>query len=175
MPDVAELYGGPPAVDQSGNLTVWAIPGGTAGIDLDQIKVSDLTAASAKRITYSFVPGGYSVTQPQEKNEDERLTSPQRKQSLGKVNPEFSDLEYVDSDDPNSAAVILKAGGSWIFVERRNTPQKTLAAASQIVRAIKVDLGVQDLAPADGTGKFKCRQAAVVEYISARHALSTGS
>lgn len=175
MADVAEQLGGPPAVDQTGNLTIWVIPGATAGVNLDALTVANLTAATAKRITYSFTTDGYTLTMPQEKNDDDRLTAPQRKQSLGKVNPEFSDFKYVDSLDAASAAQILKDGGSWIVVERRNVPQTTLAAVSQIVRGIKISLGVQSPGPTNGSGKFTKTQAVVVDYVSAEHALIAGA
>lgn len=171
MPDVAEPQSGPPAVDQTGNLTIWCIPGATAGINLDAIKASDLAAASAKRITYSFTPTGWSLSLPQDKEEDNRLTAPQRRQALGRVNPDLADLQYVDSDDPTSAATILTSG-SWIFVERRKVPNATLAAAAQKIRAIKVNLGVQAPGETQGTGKFTLTQTAVIEYVSEIHPLA---
>lgn len=174
MPDVVEPQNGPPAVDQTGNLTIWAIPGDTAGIDLDKLTVTNLTAATAKRITYSFTPDGWALTLPQEKNDDDRLTAKQRRQSLGRVNPELADLKYVDSDDAGSAAEILSPG-SWIFVERRKTDNAVLAAAGQKVRGIKVSLGVQAPGETNGSGKFTKTQTAVVEYVSEEHALLAGS
>lgn len=172
MADAAEALGGPPAVDQTGNLTIWAIPGATAGHNLDQITKANLDAATAKRITYSFLPQGWNLSMPQEKNPDPRLTAIQTKQSLGVVNPELADLLYVDSTDAASAAEILKAGGSWIFVERRNVANSVVANTGQIVRAIKVTLGVQAPGPTDGSGKFTKSQTAVVEYVSNEHALT---
>lgn len=172
MADAPEQLGGPPAVDQTGNLTIWAIPGGTAGVNVDALTAANLGAVTAKRITYSFLPDGYSLTMPQEKNDDDRLTSPQRRQSLGKVNPDFSDFKYVDSTDSTSAAEILKAGGSWIIVERRKVPQTTVAAATQIVRGILISLGAQAPGPTNGTGKFSKTQAVVVEHVGAEHALT---
>lgn len=171
MADVVEPQNGPPAVDQTGNLTIWAIRGNTSGIDLDAIKVANLEAASAKRITYSFVPSGYALTMPQEKNDDPRLTARQRRQSLGIVNPELADLEYVDSESADSASVILAEGGEWIFVERRKVSNRELAAAGQKVRALKVNLGVQAPGSLQGS-KFTQTQVAVVDYVSAEHALT---
>lgn len=173
MADEIEVNGGPPAVDQSGNLTIWAMKAPTSGsLDLDAVKVTDLAAAACKRITYSFTPDGYSLTNPQEKNDDDRLTSPQKRQALGKTSPELADLKYVDTVDPKSAAVILKDPGSYIFFERRNVPQTKAATVGDIVRAMRLSLGVQAPGPTNGSGKFTLQQAAVVEYLSAPHALA---
>ena len=174
MADTVEPQGGPPAVDQTGNLVIWAIPGDTE-IDLDALTVDDLDAVTAVRITYSFTPDGYALTLPQEKTDDPRLTASQRKQALGRVNPELQDLKYVDSSDEASAAQILKNGGPWVLVERRNVPNTTLATAGQIVRGLQLTLGVQAPGPTDGTGKFTKTQVAVVEYVGPEHALTAGS
>lgn len=178
MADAPEVQGGPPAVDQTGNFTVWAIPGDTVGFNPDAVTKAMLDAASAKRITYSFLQDGYQFSMPQEKSDDPRLTSAQRRQSLGIVNPEFADLGYVKSESATSASQILKAGGSWYFVERRGVPQSQTAQVTPTadkVRAIKVTLGVQAPGPVDGSGKFTQRQAVVVDYVGEEHALTTGA
>jgi hypothetical protein len=172
MADVAEPYGGPPAVDQTGNLTIWAIPAGTAGVNLDAITAANLGATTAKRITYSFTEDGWNPSPTQAKLTDNRLTSPQGRQSLDRVVNEVPDITVVDSSDAASAAEILKAGGDWIFVERRNVPQTTLAAAAQKVRAYSLSLGTQRPGPITNTGKFTKQHAVAVNYISAEHALS---
>jgi len=163
MADVAEAFGGPPAVDQSGNLTIWAIPGRT--ISQTAPSAALLGGATAFRVTYSFLTGGWALTAPQEKPTDERLTSPQVRESLGKVTPALADLNYVDSTDAGSAAVVLAAGGAFQFIERRNVPQTTLAAAAQKVRVINVNLGKQAPGPTDGTGKFSLTQAVAMESL----------
>src|SRR5690554_2469078 len=118
MADVAELFGGPPAVDQTGNLTVWWVP---TISDLAAPKAStEIGGASSYRVTYSFVPGGWNPDGDQEKLTDERLTAPQVQESLGKTTRTLS-LEYVDSSSAGSAAVVLTEGQSGYFVERRNT------------------------------------------------------
>lgn len=163
MPDVAELVGGPPAVDQTGNLTVWWVPA-IANLATG-VTIAELGGAQSFRLTYSFTTDGWSLTMPQEKLDDERLTSPQRKQSLGKINPDLADLKYVDSDAAGSAAVVLKGKTSGFFVERRKVAQTVLATAAQNVRIIQVGLGVQAPGPTDGAGKFTITQPAVVERV----------
>lgn len=170
MADAIEVAGGPPAVDQTGNLTVWAIPANGVA-NLDAVKLTELGATGAKRITYSFTPDGWNPNITQEKQDDDRLTSPQRRQGFGRTLPEVPDLVYVDSTAVTSAAEILKDGGDWVFVERRNVPQTELAKAADKVRAYKLGLGLQVPGPI-GSGKFTKRQPVVVEYVSKEHALA---
>ena len=170
MPDVAELFGGPPAVDQSGNLTIWAIAGTT--ISQSAPSAAALGGAACYRVTYSFRTGGWVVAAPQEKLTDERLTAPQSKQSLGKITPDIGDLDYVDSTAAGSAAVVLAAAGAFQFIERRNVPQTAIAAAAQKVRVLNVTLGAQTPGPADGTGKWSYTQAVAVDSLGALVALA---
>jgi hypothetical protein len=163
MPDVVETFGGPPAVDQTGNLTIWAIPGRT--INQATPSVALISGATCFRVTYSFMSGGWAVTAPQELLADTRLTSPQDRQSLGRTTPALADLMYVDSTAAGSAAAVLAAGGEFQFIERRNVPQTTLAVAAQRVRVINVTLGAQVPGPTDGTGKFAIMQAAAVDSL----------
>lgn len=170
MPDVAEAFGGPPAVDQSGNLTIWVIAGRT--IDKAAPSAALLGGAACYRITYSFTTGGYTLTAPQEILPDERLTSPQDKQALGKISPALAPLAYVDSTTAGSAAVVLAAGGLFQIIERRNVAQTVLAAAVQKVRVIDVNLGTQAPGPTDGTGKFTITQVAAIDALGAVVALA---
>jgi hypothetical protein len=165
MPDVAELFGGPPAVDQSGNLTIWAVK---AIADPSAPKLTELSAAGATRITYSFTTSGWTLGGTQERLTDERLTSPTTKESLGRTTPTLGDLAYVDSEAAGSAAVVLADGGDWYFVERRGVAQTVVATVGQKVRVIHVTLGPQIAGPTDGTGKFTLTQAAAIESVSAK-------
>ena len=72
------------------------------------------------------------------------------------------DLKYVDSTDAKSAAVVLTEGLSGFLVERRNTPNGTLIAASQKVRVIPCTLGAQNPGPLNGTGKFTINQQVAI-------------
>lgn len=163
MADVAEAFGGPPAVDQSGNLTIWAIPGRTISQTLPSVAL--IGGVTAFRITYSFTPSGWALSATQEKLTDERLTAPAVREALGKTTPALADLVYVDSTAAGSAAVVLAAGGEFQFIERRNVSQTTLALAAQKVRVINVNLGKQLPGPTDGTGKFTLTQAVAVESV----------
>ena len=165
MADVAETQNGPAAVDQTGNLTIWAIAGRT--ISQSSPSAALLGGSSCFRITYSFTPSGWTLTAPQELLPDARLTSLQDRQSLGKITPALADLGYVDSSDAGSAAVVLAAGGLFQFIERRNVAQTVLAASSQKVRVINVNLGAQAPGPTAGDGKFTYTQVAAVESLGA--------
>ena len=163
MADVAELFGGPPAVDQNGNLTIWAVK--TPLASLAAPKVTELGGATAFRITYSFVSGGWVLTMPQSKNADPRLLAPVVKESLGVLTPALAELKYVDSAAAGSAAVVLTEG-LWDFVERRNIDQKVVATVGQPVRAMRLNLGPQVPGPTDGAGKFSLTQAVAIESIT---------
>lgn len=163
MADVAEAIGGPPAVDQSGNLTLWWVP---TIANPDAPTAAEIGAAGAKRFTYSLTEGGWTPSAPQEKNDDIRLTSKQRKQSFGISTPELGDLIYVDSTDATSAAVILASQTGGYIVERRGVAQATLIAAAQKVRVWKVTLGNEAPGPVTGSGKFTYLRPIVVEYMS---------
>lgn len=171
MADVIEVANGPSAVDQSGNLTVWWVP---TIADVTKPKLTEIGAGT--RITYSFTPGGWALTMPQEKLPDERLTSPQNKQALGKVTPELADLNYVDSEDPNSAAVVLApvapaASKGGFFVERRNVAQTELGKVGDKVRVIDANVGAQAPGPTDGTGKFTLTQPVAINSVTGPVAL----
>ena len=165
MADAVEVVGGPPAVDQSGNLTVWWVP---AIADVNAPKLTEVAAGT--RITYSFLSDGWNVQMPQEKLDDARLTSPQKRQSLGMVSPALDDLKYSDSTDTGSAAVVLapasgETSKSGYFVERRNVAQTELGAVGDMVRVIDCAVGVQVPGPTQGAGKFTLQQAVAVNKI----------
>lgn len=161
MVDVAETVGGPPAVDQTGNLTLWWV---------DTISNPDVPTeveiGAGKRITYSLTADGWSPSAPQERVEDPRLTSPQRKEAFGVSTPTLGDLVYVDSTDVASAAVVLAAETSGYIVERRGISNPTLIDADQKVRVWKVTLGREAPGPVSGSGKFTLLRPIVVEYMS---------
>ena len=163
MADVAETQNGPSAIDQTGNLTIWAIAGRT--ISQSSPSAALLGGSTCFRLTYSFTTAGWSLTAPQALLTDERLTSVQDRQSLGKVTPAIADLVYVDSSESGSAAVVLAAGGLFQFIERRNVAQTVLAATAQKVRVINVNLGLQAPGPTDGTGKFTYTQAVAMDSL----------
>lgn len=150
MADVIEI--GPPAVDQSDNLTLYWVP---TIADPAKPKLAEIKAG--KRITYSFVPGGYDLNGDQEVTKDERLTLGQSYESLGKSSASLV-LKYVDSEDPDSACVLLVEGSEGFIVERRGLPNRTEELAKQKIRPIKVKLGKQIPGPIDGTGKFSYTQ-----------------
>lgn len=157
MADVAETTP-VSAVDQSGNTTIWWVP---SIADAAAPKVSEIGATGAKRVTYSFTPDGWGMTEAQEKVADDRLTLSQTLEALGKSTASLT-LKYVDSTDAASAAVLLTEGTIGYFVERRGVANSTLVAAGQKVRVIKVQLGKQIPGPVDGTGKFTIMQETAI-------------
>ena len=159
MADVAESLVPPPAVDQSGNLTIWWVP---TIADVSAPKAAtEIGAAGSFRITYSFTAGGWKLAGAQAKKKDDRLTLKQSLESLDKKDVTLT-LDYVDSSAAGSAAVLLTEGLSGYFVERRSTPNATIAAAAQKVRVIPVTLGAQLPGDITGDGKFTIHQETAV-------------
>jgi hypothetical protein len=158
MADVAESFTGPSAVDQSGNLTVWWVPTIADVTAPTAIEVGD---SEAFRVTYSFISGGWTLTGSQEKLADDRLSSPQSFETLGKSMASLV-LGYVDSSSAGSAAVVLVENAEGFFVERRGVAQAELVTAGDLVRVIPVTLGKQIAGPVDGTGKFTYMQETAV-------------
>jgi hypothetical protein len=150
MPDVIELP--PPAVDQSGNLTIFWV---STIADVNAPKVAEIKAG--KRITYSFTENGWQPSGDQETVKDPRLTLPQDLESFGKKTKGLT-VQYVDSTEANSASVILVEGEAGYFVERRLAPNPTDVAAGQKVRVWPVVLGEQAPDQPTGTGKFTTTQ-----------------
>jgi len=160
MPDVADTT--PPAVDQTGNLTIWWVPT-IANVLLPT--AAELAVASAKRITYSFTSDGWNPTGEQAVNDDPRLTLPQPLQAFGTTATGLT-MRYVDSTSPDSAAVVLApvAPATELpghFVERWGVPNATVAASGQKVLVHKVSVGRQLRGPRDGNGKFTLTQKAI--------------
>ncbi|PPF56090.1 hypothetical protein C5B94_03990 [Clavibacter michiganensis] len=149
MADIIE--DAPPAVDVTGNLTIFWVP--TIALP-DTPTVAEIKAG--KRITYSFTPDGWAPTGDIEKLVDARLSLPQDLEAFGKVTNGLAP-KYVDSTDPNSAAVVLVPGTVGYFVERRNIPNKTDVAAGQKVRVLPATLGPQ-FPDAPANGKFTISQ-----------------
>lgn len=166
MADVAELAP-PPAVDIFGNLTIWWV---ATILDTAAVKAAtELGAVTSFRVTYSFISGGFPITSAQEKTTDERLSLLEVLESLGKITTNFGDgIEYVDSTQSTSAAVVLKPVSpattkSGYFVVRQNVPQGTVAVAAQKGTVYPVTLGPQRRGDiADAAGKFRFKQQVVL-------------
>jgi hypothetical protein len=158
MADLAEDYAGPPAVDQLGNLTVWWVPTIADPSAPTAIEIGD---TEAFRLTYSFTATGWTLAGTQVKGTDDRFTSPQTFETLGKT-ARTLDLGYVDSVAAGSAAVVLVENAAGFFVERRGVDQSELITAGDMVRVVPVKLGAQIEGPLDGTGKFTYMQMTAI-------------
>ena len=161
MVDVADTI--PPAMDIDGNLVIWWVP---TIADLAAVKAAtEIGGAGSFRLTHSFTPGGFNFGGSQAKNPDERLALLEILETLGKITRSLS-LEYVDSEDVKSAAVVLKPvapaeNKSGYFVVRPMVSNKILATAAQKGYVIPVTVGKQ-LRPVTGTGKFLVMQETVI-------------
>jgi len=171
MADVAEGLVPPPAVDQTGNLTIWWVP---TIADVSAPKAAtEIGAAGAFRLTYSFTEDGWDFDVSQDKNADARLTLKQPLEALGSSKISLKTLKYVESSAAGSANVVLVEGTSGYFVERAGVANSSLAAAAQKVRVIPVTLGKQNPGPRDGSGKFTVvQEVAVTGVVGAPVALA---
>lgn len=144
-----------PAVDWLGNLTVAWCTGAPP------TPMTATAAKGGKRVTYSFVAGGWKVGNSQAVMKDPRESLVQDLEAFDKVVAGLT-MQYVDSIDPNSAAVLLTAGTLGYFVERRSTRTQNDFAAGDVVRIIPCTLGAQLKDEQPTNGKFSISQTAAL-------------
>lgn len=156
----------PPAIDQKGNTVIWWVAT-LADVAVPKA-ATEIGAVTSFRITHSLTTDGWTLAGSQTTTLDERLTLATPLESLDTLTQTFgSGIKYVDSSVAGSAAVVLAPVSpattkSGYFVERRNVPNSTVAAAAQKVRVIPVTLGPQIPGPIDGTGKFNYTQQVAI-------------
>lgn len=158
MADVADVV--PAAIDVKGNLVIWWV---ASIADLEAPDATtEIGAVTSFRVTNSFTPGGFPLDGDQVVDTDSRLGLTVDLEALGIRTDTLGMLEYVDSTEASSAAVVLKptppaTSKSGYFVVRRNVPFATLAADGQDVLVIPVTLGSQ-IKPVQPDGKFLIKQ-----------------
>lgn len=163
MADVADVV--PAAIDVKGNLVIWWATGTIADTTAPG-KVLVFDAATTYRVTHSFTPGGFALDADQGIDTDSRLGLTVDLEALGIRTDTLGMLEYVDSTNASSAAVVLKPAGaatsiSGYFIVRRNVANTTIATAAQKVYTIPVTLGSQ-IYPVNPDGKFTIKQRASI-------------
>jgi len=163
MADVADVV--PAAIDVKGNLVIWFASGTVASLTAPS-KVSVFDAATTWRVTHSFTPGGFNLDADQVIDKDSRLGLTVDLEALGIRTDTLGMLEYVDSTDASSAAVVCKPAGaatsiSGYFIIRRNVANTTVATAAQKVYTVPVTLGSQ-IKPVQPDGKFLIKQMASI-------------
>src|SRR6187402_1241363 len=109
MADVADIV--PAAVDVKGNLVIWWVGGAMASLTAPS-KASVFDAATTYRVTHSFMPGGFALTADQAIDKDSRLGLTVDLEALGIRTDTLGTLEYTDSTEASSAAVVLKPVGA---------------------------------------------------------------
>ncbi|RLP76332.1 hypothetical protein D9V32_05535 [Mycetocola tolaasinivorans] len=170
MPDIIELA--PPAVDQTGNTTLYTAK--PADVN-DPLKPKVTEAKKWDRCTYNFTPDGYNRTGSQEILKDERLSLQQALESPGKSEMSL-EIKYVDSIDPKSLKVRLKEGDEIYFVEREGIPNATEELAGQLVTLVHGRVGKEFKGPRDGTGVFTyTRKIAILSPVGDAVPLVTGA
>lgn len=119
------------------------------GADVNPLSVAALTAATTINMTYSFTPDGFDHGTTQATVEDKRYTLPQDLSRPGKETDTLTN-KYVDSTDPNSAAVLLVKDTAGWFVRRKGIANELPWAKDQTVTVIPFTAGTQrEAAPSE--------------------------
>lgn len=132
-----ELDPVPQSSQSDGRWKIAFVPKGS-----NALSVAILKGANAKNLTYSFTPDGFNLSRSQATVNDPRLTLLQILSRPGKVTETLA-LKYVDSEDPDSAAVLLTDGLEGQFVIRRGVDNATDWAVGQKVYVVTFVLGIE--------------------------------
>jgi len=116
----------------------WKIGQLAANVDATSAAI----VAAGKAMTYSFTPGGFDWQTAQAEVVDPRLTLETDLSRPGKKK-ETLNLNYVDSENPGSAAVLLTEGSEGQFVVRRGVDNAEDWDEGQKVDIITYVLGAQ--------------------------------
>ena len=128
----------PASSASDGRHKIWFVP---FAAGTNPLSVATLTAGSTKDVTYSFTPTGFKHDVTQATIPDKRYTAPQDLSKPGKTN-ETLELQYVDSIDDGSAAMIFTSGIAGWFVRRKYIDNATAATKDQLVDLLTVQAGV---------------------------------
>lgn len=117
------------------------------GADVDPLSAAVL--ANAHQMTYSFTPDGFDHVPTQATVNDPRYSLEQDLSQPGKTTDALTN-KYVDSVDPESAAVLLAPNTEGWFVRRKGIHNSIEWAAGQTVTVIPFRAGIQrELPPTD--------------------------
>lgn len=150
----------PPAVDTDGNFLVLFVPkGGIA--DVNHPTVSELTANTVKKGTYSMSADGWAFSRDQATGTDDRLTLPQTFVTLGRVTDSL-EITYVFGTDEDVLDPLLVAGWEGYVVPRYAIPNEAPLTAGQKVTVIPVIAGVKRVNPPATNEKWTKTQTLAV-------------
>lgn len=127
------------SVASDDHLLVLLVPAGGIA-DLDDIKVTELDAATAIDITYSLTPTGYAHTPGEDVREDNRLTLGQALQKAGRQTDTLV-LQYVFGAEGEIADAAIVVGEKYIIVTRYAVHHDDALAAGQKVDVLPVVAG----------------------------------
>lgn len=106
------------------------------------LSVAILNAAPVKALTYGYTATGFNYAVSQTEVVDPRLTLIQSLNRPGKTT-ETLEVQYVDSDDLNSPAVVHPAGTEGKLVVRRGIANDVAWTVGQKVDVLTIQAGVQ--------------------------------
>jgi hypothetical protein len=146
----------PGSVDTDGTLLVLIVPeDGLA--DPRNPKLSELTATTVKRITYSLTPDGWAHTTNEDSGTDDRLTLPTSFESRGKVTDSL-EVGYVYGAEDDVADPLLVPGFRGFAVARYAVENSVDLAADQEVDVIPFEAGVKRRNPPAANAKWSKTQ-----------------
>lgn len=142
----------PGAVDTDGTLLILIVPeNGLANPAAPTL--SELTAGTVKRITYSLTPDGWAHTTNEDSGTDDRLTLPTVFESRGKVTDSV-ELTYVYGSEDDVVDPLLVPGFKGFIVPRYAVENAVDLAADQEVDVIPFEAGVKRKNPPAANAKW---------------------
>jgi hypothetical protein len=119
------------------------------GPDVNPLSVAVLEDDDTVNMTYSFTPDGFDHGTTQATVADPRYTLDADLSRPGKETDTLTN-KYVDSTDPNSAAMLLPKDTAGWFVRRKGIANAEPWAVGQVVTAIPFTAGTQrEAAPSE--------------------------
>lgn len=135
-----------PASSQSGGRWKIAFVSDTT---VNPLSVAILNGDDSTNVTYSFTPDGFNRALTQTTITDPRLTLEQDLSRPGKSTETLA-VRYVESQDADSANVLLTNGAAGYFVIRRGIANDVAWTVGQKVDVISFEAGIQrPAAPTD--------------------------
>lgn len=127
----------PASSASDGRWKIASVPTGS-----NPLSVAILNGGTSKALTYSFTDTGFNFTVDQATITDKRLTLDTDLSRAGKKT-ESGTLQYVDSADADSAAVLLTEGSEGQFVVRKGISNATAWTVGQKVDVYTYQVGAQ--------------------------------
>lgn len=165
----------PASVPSDGTfLLLWVPALGIA--DPSAPTVTELTAGTVKKLTYSLTPDGFNHSTTEDTIDDGRLSIVQMLQRAGTVTDTL-EVKYVFGSAGDIAAAALTPGTSGFLVPRYAIPNETdITATTQKVDVLPISCGIQRKNPPTRNGVWTKSQTLFITSVVQRDvAIATGA